>query len=213
MKIQTKINILNLFESDWMELRFNHNYQKEEFLFAFCTMFGFTMNQKGESDIVSFYSYINDHEYVNDYFDNFIFISGILGSKFKEFDFVLPLINQLRIIENFETDNREWVNDDCPECFGSGEILSKACIEDDSEEEFSQCSECSGTGESEVYNSEFQCVDSMSIMKAKDIQNEFTNNVNNILNKIINIILRDNLHPDIESVFPAYKLKKSIENF
>ena len=212
MNHETKLKILNLFDTEIPDVKFTHKYQQKEFFEAFCSLLKGMINKNNIDQLTSYYYSIQEYENVNHFFYDCSFIIGILGTKFQEFSYILPLQKYFDFLSSIILDEREWIDDECPDCFGEGEFVSEACL-NEGEEDLVNCSGCNGTGKAETYNNAYNCIIESQCEQLLELQPEYENVVYSIINKTIHIILRDNLHPNIESAFPAYKVTKSIKNF
>lgn len=205
-----KDSVLNLFDFDYDEFFFYENLEREDFIKALCYFLSFFSNQKSIENIQSaYYSIQNSFGSGEEeqFLKNFIFINKILIDKYN-FSFLRIILKDLDTISKFEVDREEYIIYTCEECNGKGEVF---CNKEQNSMHI--CMECGGSGNVELYNPNYDMLSNRDIDKIKHIEFNFKKNIKNIINTVVQIILEEELHPDIGEVYKPYKTINNVKNF
>lgn len=205
-----KHSILNLFDFNYDNIDLFNNYKREELIALSCYFFTEFLNQKGVNDIKStFYLLLDSYECdeVESFFKKMIFINKSLINKYN-FSFLEGIQKDLHTISKFKTNKESDFIQNCEECNGEGFISS---IEDECYN--SVCMECGGSGQKELdsYNDYF--LNNESINAIKKIEVNFKKEIKFITDSLVQIVLNENLHPKISSVYKSYETINNVKNF
>lgn len=205
-----KDSILNLFDFDYDNFFHSHTYDRKEFIEALCYFLSFFSTQKGIRDLTQSFYDIQEtfgEKEVEQYFKNFIFVNQILITKYS-FNFLQYIQKDLETISKFEVDDEEYLMATCEECMGDGEVFHE-----EDEDCMIICTNCGGSGQEEQPNYNHNSLSDKSIDVIQHIEINFKNKTQDIIDNIIQIILEEELHPDISNVYKPYKMLKNVESF
>tara|TARA_Y100000588_G_scaffold14934_2_gene15940 strand:- start:12290 stop:12931 length:642 start_codon:yes stop_codon:yes gene_type:complete len=204
-----KNSIINLFDFDYDDFFFSENCDRKELIEALCYFLSFFSNQKGIENIQSIYYLIQDSVSPGkekQFFKNFILVNEILINKYN-FLFLKSIQKYLDTMSKLEADRNQYTSSTCEECYGDGEVF---CNE---EKDYIICMECGGCGEIQVYNFNWDVLYEKDIDTIKHIELNFKKNIKNIINSVVQIVLEENLHPNIGDVYKHYKTTNNLKDF
>ena len=210
-----KNSILSLFDLDYDDFLFYKDYKREELIQFLCTFLKEFSNQKGVENLQSaFYFILNSSGYdenFKDFFKNMILVNQILIDKY-DFLFLECIQKDLDTISKFDIDKDAYISATCEYCKGDGEILSEE--EDDYDDNSTViCFECGGCGEVDLDNPNWHTLYDKDVDTIKLIEFDFKKNIKFVIDNIIEIVLKEKLHPEICTVYKVYNIISNVKNF